>query len=914
MTSAISDPPQLVELETTHASLDGPTDVVLRDGSTVHVRPTVADDVEAAATFLDGLSPEAHWFRFLGGGMSALRAARWLIGHGVGLVATAGVDGHDVVAHACFVPEPNGERAELAFAVADAWQGRGIGTLMLAHLAQLAEASGVVTLTAVVHPGNHRMLSVLRDSGFALDVRAEPGLLRIELPAQLTSIARERFEERDRTAAVAAVGHVLQPASVAVIGASRRRASIGGTVVRNLVTGRFAGPVYPINPHAQTIAGRPAYGSLAEVPAPVELAIIAVAAPAVLDAARACAIAGVPALVVLSAGFGEAGEEGRARQAEMLGICREAGMRLVGPNCLGVLNTAPGVHMNATFAPGRPPTGRIAFASQSGAYGIAALELCAQRGLGLSSFVSMGDKADLSGNDFLRYWEQDPGTDAVLLYLESLGNPQRFGRIARRLTASKPVIAIKSGRTVAGRQAAASHTGALLEASEATVDALFDHAGIIRVETLDEQFDVAELLARQPLPAGSRVAIVTNAGGPAIACADACGAAGLPVGPLQEATRRALREWLPAAAAVANPVDMLAAATGRDFRRAIETVAADPGVDAIIAIFIQVLRGRGATAVLRAIRAATRRAVRMGVPVAAVVMTPGAQTAAPAGGLEVPVFATPEHAARALGHAARHAHRRRHPPPAFVAPDDTDSDGAATVIAHALAAGPGWLGVEDTARLLGAYGIPVAPASVAASPHGAGRCAAALGGEVALKAIVPRLSHKRDADAVRLGLNSANAVARAARELQSSLESAGHRVDGFLVRAVAPPGVEMLIGVVSDPRFGPVVACGAGGTAVELLGDVQVRLAPVTVAEASEMLRGLRTFPLLDGYRGAPRAAVAALEDVVVRIGALAAAHPTVAELDLNPVVVSAVGAVAVDARVRVAPVAPPPPFPTLGA
>jgi acyl-CoA synthetase (NDP forming)/GNAT superfamily N-acetyltransferase len=913
MTSAISDPPQLVELETTHASLDGPTDVVLRDGSTVHVRPTVADDVEAAATFLDGLSPEAHWFRFLGGGMSALRAARWLIGHGVGLVATAGVDGHDVVAHACFVPERNGERAELAFAVADAWQGRGIGTLMLAHLAQLAEASGFVTLTAVVHPGNHRMLSVLRDSGFALDVRAEPGLLRIELPAQLTSIARERFEERDRTAAVAAVRHVLQPASVAVIGASRRRASIGGTLVRNLVTGRFAGPVYPINPHAQTIAGRAAYGSLAEVPAPVELAIIAVAAPAVLDAARACAMAGVRALVVLSAGFGEAGEEGRAHQAELLGICREAGMRLVGPNCLGVLNTAPGVRMNATFAPGRPPTGRIAFASQSGAYGIAALELCAQRGLGLSSFVSMGDKADLSGNDFLRYWEQDPGTDAVLLYLESLGNPQRFGQIARRLTASKPVIAIKSGRTVAGRRAAASHTGALLEASEATVDALFDHAGIIRVETLDEQFDVAELLARQPLPAGSRVAIVTNAGGPAIACADACGAAGLHVEPLQEATRRALREWLPAAAALGNPVDMLAAATGRDFRRAIETVAADPGVDAIIAIFIQVLRGRGATAVLRAIRAATRRSVRMGVPVAAVVMTPGAQTAAPPGGLELPVFATPEYAARALGHAARHAHRRRHPPPAFVAPDDIDPDGAAAVIAHGLAARHGWLGVEDTARLLGAYGVPVAPARVAASPHGAGRCAATLGGEVALKAIVPGLLHERDVDAVRLGLHSANAVARAARALQSSLESAGHRVDGFLVRAMAPSGVEMLVGVVSDPRFGPVVACGAGGTAVELLNDVQVRLAPVAALEAVQMIRGLRTFPLLDGFRGAPVADLAALQDVVVRVGALAAAHPEIAELDLNPVIASPTGAVVVGARVRVERPAHRPPYPAIG-
>ena len=911
MTSSLSDP-QPVELESTQAPLDGATDVVLRDGSTVHVRAAVPDDVEAVATFLDGLSADARWFRFLGGGINAHRAARGLIDHGVGLVATAGVDGV-VVAHACLVPEPNGERAELAFAVADAWQGRGIATLMLAHLAQLAEAAGVSTLTAVVHPDNHRMLSVLRDSGFVLDVRSEPGLLEIELPAQLSDAARERFEERDRTAAVAAVRHVLEPGSIAVIGASRRRVSVGGTVVRNLVAAGFTGPVYPINPHAQTIAGRPAYASLDQVPAPVELAVIAVAAPAVLDAARACADAGVPALVVLSAGFGEAGEEGQARQAELLQICRTAGMRLVGPNCLGVLNTAPGVRMNATFAPGRPPAGRIAFASQSGAYGIAALDHCARRGLGLSSFVSMGDKADLSGNDFLRYWEQDPGTDAVLFYLESLGNPRRFGQIARRLTETKPVIAVKSGRTPAGRRAASSHTGALLEASEATVDALFDHAGVIRVETLDEQLDVAELLARQPQPGGSRVAIVTNAGGPAIACADACGAAGLRVEPLQKQTRHALGAHLPAAAALANPVDMLAAATGRDFRRTIETVAADPGIDAVIAIFIQALPGRGAATVLRAIRAAARRAGRAGVPIAAVVMTPGAQASAGPEDADVPVFATPEHAARALGHAARHAHRRRHPPPAAEPPSGIDSDQAAAVIAHALAAGPGWLSVDDTARLLGAYGLPLAPARVAASPHAAGRAAAALGGDVALKAIVPGLLHKRDADAVRLGLHGATAVTRAARELRSALEAEGREVEGFLVQAMAPEGVEMLVGVVADPRFGPVVACGAGGTAVELLGDIQVRLAPVAAIEAQQMVRGLRTFPLLDGFRGAPPANLAALEDVVVRVGALAAAHPEIAELDLNPVIASPTGAVIVDARVRVERPASRPPYPAIG-
>ena len=339
MPSALSEPPPRVELATAR---DGAIDVVLRDGSTVHVRPTVAADVAAVAIFLDGLSPEARWFRFMGGGISAERAARGLIDRGVGLIATAGADGH-VVAHACFVPENTSDRAELAFAVADAWQGRGIGTLMLAHLAQLAEATGAVTLTAFVHPDNHRMLSVLRDSGFAMDVRAEPGLLEIELPAQLSAAARARFEERDRTAAVAAVRHVLTPASIAVVGASRRQGSVGGTVVRNLVAGAFAGPVYPINPHAQTIAGRPAYGDDGRCAHAGgaghhrrRRARGARRGARLRD--RGSARARRPLGRLRRGGSG-----GRARQAELLGICRETGMRLVGPNCLGVLNTAPGI-------------------------------------------------------------------------------------------------------------------------------------------------------------------------------------------------------------------------------------------------------------------------------------------------------------------------------------------------------------------------------------------------------------------------------------------------------------------------------------------------------------------------------------------------------------------------------------------
>jgi len=870
------------------------SDVALRDGSPVHVRSVSPADAEPLAAFLEALSPDASWFRFLGG-VDADRAAHRLVEHGIGLIATSGPQA-EIVAHACYVPDTP-DQAEVAFVVADAWVGRGIATLLLVELAELADRAGIVTLTALVHPDNHRMLQVFRDSGFPLEVTSEPGELRVRMPARLGPDARERFAERDATAAVAAVRHVLEPASIAVIGASRDPESVGGAVLGNLLSGGFAGAVYPVNPHARRISGSAAFASVADVPGPVELAVIAVPTAAVLGVARECAAAGARALVVLTAGFGEAGPAGREREAALMHICRDGGMRLVGPNCLGVLNNDPAVRMNATFAPGPAPAGRVAFASQSGAYGMAALDLTARRGLGLSSFVSLGDKADLSGNDFLRYWEQDPRTDVVLLYLESLGNPRRFGQIARRLTKVKPVIAVKSGRTVAGRRAAASHTGALIEASEAAVDALFEHAGVIRVDTLDEQLDVAAMLAFAPLPRGDRVAILTNAGGPAITCADACAAAGLRVEPLTEATRTKLARHLPAAAAVSNPVDMLAAATPADFRDALECVSGDPGVDAIIAIFIAPLPGRRCEPVLEAIRAAAISAGRPRVPVVAVIMGPATERLGAPG---VPVYATPEHAARALGHAVRHARRVRTnvsepQPPEGVAPD-----AAAAILAKALTSGPGWLTVDATARLLGAYGLSPASYELARTPAEAASATRRLRGPVALKAIVPGLVHKTDAGAVLLDLHGPKRVERAAAQLGERFQYAGTPVEGFLVQKMADPGVEMLVGVVSDPQFGPVVACAAGGTAVELLGDVQVRLAPVAAAEAGWMIRALRTFPLLDGYRGTPRADVAALEQIVVRAAAMAAAHPEIAELDLNPVVVSATGAVIIDARVRV--------------
>ena len=632
------------------------TDIVLRDGSTVHVRPTTPEDEPRLRAFLASLSEEARWFRYFTAGVNLDWAARNAADpdNGLSLLALRGPDG-TVVGHGTYIAGPP-DRAEIAFAVADAWHGHGIATILLAHLTQAASAEGIETFTAMVLPSNHRMLQVFHDSGFLVSARQSEGAIEIEFPASLSQDARQRFEERQRVADVAAVAHVLRPASIAVIGASRRPGTVGGEVVRNLLAGGFSGPMHLVNARGGEVAGRPTVRSIADVEGDVELAVIAVPAAAVIETARQCAAKGVSALVVLTAGFAEVGPAGRARQDELLAVCRGTGMRMVGPNCLGVANLHHLTAFNATFAPGAPTPGGVAFASQSGGLGIAAIDEAATRGIGLSSFVSMGDKADLSSSDFLEYWEQDPDTSVLLVYLESFGNPRRFGRIARRITKDKPIVAVKSGRTAAGHRAASSHTGALLAASDGTVDALFASAGVLRAETVGEMFDVAGLLARQPLPPGNRVAVLTNAGGPAILCADACEAAGLRIETLSDATRARLAEILPSEASTANPVDMIASATADQYERALQILLGDDAIDAVVTIFVRPLAARGAE-VARGIAAASDGADR---PVLAVWLgadTPGAEDTG-----AVPGFASPEEAVRALGHAVRHARRRAAPP------------------------------------------------------------------------------------------------------------------------------------------------------------------------------------------------------------------------------------------------------------
>ncbi|MGI8623698.1 MAG: GNAT family N-acetyltransferase [Solirubrobacteraceae bacterium] len=884
-------------------------DVGLRDGGTVHVRPVLPTDDEALRVFFAGLSDESRYFRFFSGGVNLAGAVRALTraGGGLGLVATTGVD-REVVGHGVYLREPGqGDRAEVAFAIAGDWQGHGLATTLLVELAQAAVARGVDVFTAMVLPANHRMIDVFRHSGFAVEVRPASGELHVSFPTTPTPQGAHGFAERERDAAVAAVQRVLRPGSVAVIGASRRRGTVGGEVLHNIVADGYTGQLAAVNPKATDISGVRCFAGIADVPWDVELAVITVPAEAVLPTARACAAKGVRALVVISAGFSEIGADGRRREGELLSICRAAGMRMLGPNCLGVLNTDPAVALDATFSPGTPPVGRAAFASQSGAFGIAAIDLARSRGLGLSAFVSLGDKADLSGNDFLQFWEIDPRTDVVLLYLESFGNPRKFGRIARRISATKPVIAVKSGRTAAGSRAASSHTGALLSASDTTVDALFEHAGVIRADSVAEMFAVASILTGQPAATGHRVAIVTNVGGPAILCADACAAAGLSVEPLGDHTRDTLREVLPAEASVGNPVDLIAAARPIDFERAVAAVLEDPDVDAVVTVFVRPLATH-ADEVYDSIAtaAAGRPALK---PVVAVFLGDDLPTPR-AGGRSVPVLSSVEEAARALGLAAEHAARRRVGEDPADPPPGIDADHAAAIIASGLAAaGDGWLAPAAVDALLSSYGLPLGPSAVEPTPQAAGRAATRLGVPVALKAIAPGLLHKSDAGAVVLDLETPTAVIRAAREMRDHLKDQGFNVVGYLVQSMAPQGAELIVGVVDDPQFGPLIAVGAGGTTAELLGDVQVRLAPVGSLTAAEMVRGLRTFPLLDGYRGVPPAALASVVDVVVRVGALAAAHPEIAELDCNPVVAGPAGAVVVDARVRLEPAAAPRPY-----
>ncbi|MFZ6003285.1 MAG: GNAT family N-acetyltransferase [Actinomycetota bacterium] len=897
----------------TSASTEAPShwasDVLLSDGRTVHIRPISPSDAAALVEFHARLSDESVYLRFFSPrrSLTAAEVQHFTNVDHVDRAALVAELGDRLIAVARYDRHPGMEEAEVAFVVADEHQGRGLATILLEHLAAAARERGITRFVAETLPHNRKMLDVFRSAGFDERARLEDGVAHVELVIEPTDRTRAVIEEREHRAEAASVARLLAPRSVAVVGASRNPATVGHQVLRNLLAGGFAGPVFPVNPSASHVASVKAYPTVLDVPDDIDVAVIAVPSPAVLDAARDCARKGVAGLVVLSAGFSEVGPSGAAAQAELRALARRHGMRLVGPNCIGVANTAVG--LNATFSPYAPRAGRIAMQSQSGALGIAILERSARLGLGVSSFVSVGNKADVSGNDLLQFWEDDPNTDVVLLYLESFGNPRKFSRIARRVARRKPIVAVKSGRSEAGVRAASSHTAALAS-TDVAVEALFRQAGVIRVDTLDELFDMALVLGSQPLPSGRRVAIVGNSGGPGIMATDACDGAGLEVPTLSRETREALRLVADPIASVDNPVDLVAAATPDVYRRALELVLADDEIDAVIVICTPTFAAPPASvaAAVRSVTATTTKPV-LGCFLAWPELTPLLGGAGNDGEDQhgIPAFASPEPAARALARAATYGQWRHRSPGTVPELVGFDLEGAKAVVESSLAANEDdhWLSAHDVEALLGTAGVRTIAGLSASSSTAATEAAATLGLPVALKAMGPALVHKSDVGGVRLDLRSLDEVAQAYVEMAADLDGV---MTGATVQRMAAPGVETIIGVLQDPLFGPLVMFGLGGVATELLGDRSFRILPLTDADAAELVRSLRSSPLLFGYRGAAPVAVEALEDLLQRVARLAGSVPELLELDLNPVIVSTEGAVTVDARVRVGSAEPSPP------
>jgi acetate---CoA ligase (ADP-forming) len=860
-------------------------DVILRDGSTMRLVRPGRDDRDAVLALFTGLSAESLGMRFRAAVSPDMTLVDpYLDADGVERGALIGLAQERVVALASFDRLRDPALAEVAFTVDDAMQGKGVGTRLLEQLAVLAADSGVTRFIAEVSTENHRMLRVLDDAGFAVTRRVEEGTVELTFPIVPTDAFVARMDQRDHVATVASLRPFFAPRSVAVIGASSRRGSIGNSIVRNLLAADFNGSIHPVNLRGEPVAGVPATASIADVPSPVDMAVICVPAAGVVDAAEQVLDAGTRALCVISAGFAETGPDGLERQERLLATVRSHGARLLGPNCLGIAVAAS--HLNATFAPRSFPAGSIGFSSQSGALGLALLERVAGRGLGLSAFVSVGNKADISTNDLLEYWEDDELTRLVLLYVESFGNPRRFGRVAQRVARVKPVLAMKSGTSRSGARAAGSHTAALA-GSDAAVDALFAEAGVVRVETLGEVLDLAALLTDHPLPAGNRVGVVTNAGGLGILCADACERSGLELPRLGPNTVARLSQLLPAEATIANPIDMLGSSTAEAYGKVVPEVLADPALDALIVLFAPAAVS-DAGDVAEAVRSAAKDSAK---PVLGVVMSAdGMPPAFLRPGSPVAAFAYPESAARVLGRAVQRSAWLRQPRGVFHRPAHIGAEGG-ELVRSVAAVDERWLDPAETRSLLESYGVPLIPERIAATPADAARAARELGLPAVVK-IAAAGAHKTERGGVVLGLADEWAVHEAADAMGGPV----------LVQPMIRGGVELLAGVVQDPVFGPLVAFGPGGVFAELIGEAAFRIAPLTDVDVASMISGGKAGRLVGGFRGAPPADTVALADLLSRLSALAVDVPELAELDLNPLIATTHGCVIVDARARVAP------------
>ncbi|VAW02125.1 Protein lysine acetyltransferase Pat [hydrothermal vent metagenome] len=878
---------------------------MLKDGGTVRIRPIVPDDTDALAVFVQNMSTQSSYFRFF-------RVKRELdaeelvaftdLDYRMNMAFVAIVDGELVGVGRYNAIPGDTVSAEIAFTVADAYQGMGIGTLLVFRISAYARALGIERFRAFLLADNHAMMRVFRNAGFPLTRDIDEGVYTVDIPTEESEAVMAAEGKAEQIATAASILPLFYPQSIAVIGASRNKASIGGRLFNNIINADFMGPVYPVNPKTAIVRSIPTYSSVKDIPGRVDLAFIVVPAPFVTDVVQECADKGVKGVVVISAGFSEVGETGASVERNLLEIARGAGMRMVGPNCMGLLNTDPAVNLDGQFGPIMPPKGNVAMSSQSGALGLAILDHAAQLGIGISTFISVGNKADVSGNDLLLFWEEDPNTDVILLYLESFGNARQFARIAPRIGAKKPIIAVKSGRTAAGARAASSHTGSLASLDTA-VDALFTQAGVIRVNTLEELFHVASLLSTQPLPRGRNVGVITNAGGPAILAVDAIESHGLHVPKLSDELQAELRSFLSEDAAVANPIDMIAAAGPAEYHRAIQMMLASDEIDALIALFIPASY-EGVADTATAIRRAAEESETGKTFLSVYLNSSGVPSELASTTAKFPIYSFPESAVMALRSAVEYAEWKEKPVGKLVRFDDIDRDGARAVV-EAASAGVDhdgvWLDPDDVDAVLTAYGITIPRSVVVHSADAAVEFAEHLPTSVVLKVISPSAVHKSDVGGVVLDVSGREAVTEAYNQVTSVVQDA----EGVLVQEFISGGHEILIGMVEDPNFGPLIVFGLGGIFVELIGDVAFRIHPLTDLDAREMITDVKSARLLEGYRGGDAGDIEAVIDALLRVSALIEDLPEVFEMDLNPVKVGTPGAGVriVDARIKVRPV-----------
>ena len=873
-------------------------DVVLRDGGAAHLRPITPSDAEALQAFHVAQSPRSTYLRFFAPmpRLSERDLRRFTTVDNVDRVALVVLVGDAIIGVGRY-DRIDAAEAEVAFNIADAHQGRGVGSVLLEHLAAAAREQGISRFVAEVLPENRRMLTVFQEAGYEVSRHYDDGIVSLTFDIDPTEKSLAVMAGREHRAEALSLRALLHPASVVVIGAGRRPGSVGGRLLRDLVDGGYAGALHVVHPEVDALHGVPAVRRLSDVPGPVDLAVVAVPAEAVTDVVWQCAELGVRGLVVVSSGFAETGPEGLVRQRELVRLARAHGMRVVGPNSFGVLNNDPDVRLNASLAPSVPPPGGLGLFSQSGALGVAVLDAARRRGLGISTFLSAGNRADVSGNDCMHYWQDDPATAAVGMYLESVGNPRKFSRVARQLARSKPVVVVKSG--VSGFTVPPGHAVRTTHAPREALDAMLRQAGVIRVENLHQLFDVAQLLITQPLPAGQRIGVVGNSDALAALAAEAALSWGLEV---------------------AEPVTVHPEADAAAFRAALEQVFADDGVDAVVASFIPPLATVDVE-VARAVRdvaaSSQKTCVACLVGMRGVVGELGEATdlgeplpavldggAAAARSRAVPAYPTPEDAVRALAATVRYAQWRRRDPGVRVDPAGIDRRAARALVDRVLAGRslqdqPVDLSREDVTALLACYGVRLWPSEVVTTPAQAVEAADRLGWPVVLKAPERRQRHP-GLGGVRMDIADerelrVDAAAMLAAQVAESEEPS------LIVQTMAPAGIGVLVRTLEDPLFGPLVSFGLAGDTSVLLGDLSHRIPPLTDVDVADLVRSLRAAPRLFGYLGTPAVDVGAIEDLLARMSVLADDLQEVIASELSPVQVSTGGLAVLGASVRLA-------------